>query len=558
MRWWLRRCLAYSVVLTLAGSRTSSASSDKWTEYNLGPFYVATDSDTAAARYDLAQLEQSRWVLSGLLEIKELNATWPFHVLVTKSSPPGGRFSLHNGTYLLVTPPNEPLPLGQVARLFLEANTPCLPEEVEAGFAQLFDTLKANGSRVTWGGPPAHPDLAFARMQLFATKFEYGASFHILLSSLRNGSTLHVAERNAYGQDPDVLEKEAAARLAAANWQAVAVSGRPLDPKRDFGEHSIDTAIARVYAASTLIPANLSAAESALKQALNEGGQPQALALESLAEIDVARHEKPDDYLNQAMQAGSKSAEVYMSAGAGLPPDLALPLLKKAAQLNPRWSDPVYAQAMATQDLTQREALLKQAIQLNLRSTDSWVTLAQTQMANNHALAAQSSWARAEESAPDEARRKSIQDLQDSLEGSRLGEAEARAKREKEEVIQADQRARQAEQERIQAAEDRANKASAAEAAGSGSGAPVVDWDTLTKTQKSYGSVLMVDCHSDYIRVAVRDLRGKTRQLLYHDPDHKMLACDNKPEKRQIVVTFRPHDDTLHGTDGDIVTLNWR
>ncbi len=557
-RLWLLRCLACSVLIGFLGRVPASASADKWTEYNLGPFYVSTDSDTAADRFDLTQLEQTRWVLSGLLEIKELNATWPFRVLVTKSNPPSNRFTLHNGYYLLVIAPGSALPLGQVARLFLEANTPRLPDEVETGIAQLFDTLKANGSRVTWGGAPAHADLAFARMQLFATKFEYSASFHILLSSLRNGSTLHVAERNAFGQDYQALEQEAASRLASKDWQAVAVSGRPLDPKRDFGDHSLDGTIARLYAASTLIPADMNAAEPILKASLNEGGQVQALALESLAEIDAARHEKSHEYRDDAMHAGSKSAEVYMQAAADLPPDQALPLLKKAAQLNPRWSEPIFAQAQATQDLNQREILLKQAIQLYSRSPDYWVALAQTQIANHHSLAAQSSWARAEEAAPDEAKRKAIQDMQDSMEATRLDEQEARSKHDKDAAILADQRAQQAEQDRIHAAEERANQASAAVAEAAGKSADVVDWDSLTKTQKSYGNVVMVDCRSDYVRVAVRDLRGKTRQLLYRDPDHKTFSCDNRPEKRQIVVTFRPHDDAAHGTDGDIVDVAWR
>ena len=72
----------------------------------------------------------------------------------------------------------------------LDANTVRLPPEVESGLAQLFDTLEANGSRVTWGGTTAHLDLATARMALFATKFEYSASFHIFIAALKGGSSL--------------------------------------------------------------------------------------------------------------------------------------------------------------------------------------------------------------------------------------------------------------------------------------------------------------------------------------------------------------------------------
>lgn len=515
------------------------------------------DADPSAARYDLAQLEQTRWVLSGLLEIKDLNTIWPVRVLITSSVKPSPGFSLHDGCYVLVKAPGASLPLGEVAHLFLEANTPRLPAEVESGLPQLFDTLKANGSRVTWGGPPAKPSLDYARMQLFATKFEYGASFHIFINSLRSGSTLKAAERNAFGRDPGTLEQEAAARLAAQTFEAVSANGRPLDPKRDFGEHSLDSASARVYAASTLIAYDADAAEAALKNAMNEGGPAVALALDSLAGIARARGENPSQFLADAMQAGSKDAAVYLAAAQNLPPDQSRPLLKKAALLNPLWSEPVYRQALITDDLNEREALLKRAIQMNLRSSDYWVALAKTQMANNHAVAAQSSWVRAEDSAPDPATRESVARMHESLENERLDAAASERSRERNEAVLADQRAQQAESDRIRAAEDKANQASVAQAASS-TGSETVDWNSLAKTQKTYGYIVMVDCRKDYVRLAVRDLRGKTRQLLYDVADQKLFSCENKPEKRQIVVTFRPHDDSLHGTDGDIVSVAWR
>jgi hypothetical protein len=143
------------------------------------------------------------------------------------------------------------------------------------------------------------------------------------------------------------------------------------------------------------------------------------------------------------------------------------------------------------------------------------------------------------------------------MESARLDLADADRKREHDEAALADQKAQQAEADRIHAAEERANKANQNQ---STSSSDIVDYSSLTKTEKTYGNVVMVDCRKDYIRVAVRDLRGKTRQLLYvgDDPDHKIFSCENKPEKRQIVVTFRPKDDARHGTDGEIVSIQWR
>jgi hypothetical protein len=229
---------------------------DRWTEINIGPFYVDTDGDVGAARDVLTQLEQLRWVLGGLLESKDLQSIWPLRVMLSdlaKTNPTtsGTEFVLQNGQYVLLTAPGAHLPLGQVAIILLEANTPRMPADVEYGLQQLFDTLEAHGSRVTWGGKPAHADLNWARIQLFATKFEYGTSFHIFLNALKGGSTLRAAEHNAFAKDATELEQEAAANLAKGDWQAVSVSGRPLDPKHDFGEHSLDAKIADVYVADT-------------------------------------------------------------------------------------------------------------------------------------------------------------------------------------------------------------------------------------------------------------------------------------------------------------------
>src|ERR1700728_4119650 len=137
-----------------------------WTELNIGPFYVDTDSDTGAARDTLTQLEQVRWVLGGLLESKDLPSVWPIRVMLTNSAKtnPSSHFVWQNAQYLLVSAPGTRVPLDQAAGILLDSNTPQLPAEVEAGLRQLFATLQATGSRVTWGGPPAHPDFAWARI----------------------------------------------------------------------------------------------------------------------------------------------------------------------------------------------------------------------------------------------------------------------------------------------------------------------------------------------------------------------------------------------------------
>ncbi|MGH9582818.1 MAG: hypothetical protein ACRD4O_07780, partial [Bryobacteraceae bacterium] len=133
----------------------------RWTELNIGPFYVDTQGDLGEARHELTQMEQVRWVLGGLLEVQDLPSLWPIRVVFTKEEVPAQiGFEWQDGQFLLVCPEGTHVPLGAVAGILLDANMPRLPVEVESGLRELFSTLEARGSRVTWGGAPAHPDLA--------------------------------------------------------------------------------------------------------------------------------------------------------------------------------------------------------------------------------------------------------------------------------------------------------------------------------------------------------------------------------------------------------------
>src|SRR5882757_5002536 len=85
-----------------------AAAKDRWSELNVGPFFVDSETDSTAARETLTQLEQLRWVLGGLLESKDLNSVWPLRVMLSdlaKTNPTtsGTEFVLQNGQYVLLT-----------------------------------------------------------------------------------------------------------------------------------------------------------------------------------------------------------------------------------------------------------------------------------------------------------------------------------------------------------------------------------------------------------------------------------------------------------------------
>ena len=526
-----------------------------WTELNIGPFYVATDSDSGAARDALDQLEQLRWVLGGLLESKDLPSLWPIRILLTNSAKtnPTGHFVWQNACYLWVAPARSRVPLDQIAGILLDDNTPRLPAEVESGLRQLFGTLEAHGSRITWGGAPPHPDLAWARMQLFATKFEYGASFHIFLNALK-GSTVQAAEQNAFGKPSKLLEQQAEANLAAGNWASVSVSGRPLDPKRDFGEHSLEPAIADVYLANAGFSTNPKAAEAAYKAAVEAKGPAAPLGFEGLAQIAESEHDNPKPFLDEAIQAGSRSAPVYVAAAEGLDAAQALPLLKRAAQLNPRWAEPIFKQAQLASNPAEKEALLKKAAQLDPRNSEYWIALATLQTEAGEGTAAQGTWLRAEDSAPNDAERDRIHQLRLDSEQERLDAADQARRRDREAAHLDDERAQQAELDRIRAAEAKANQANDAQA-GTEKPDDAVPWDQIVAQKKLLGTLVRVDCLHTATRLWVKDKSGASLQLLLKQKERPGLTCGPQQPPRHVALAYSADPDDQFHTVGTVISM---
>jgi hypothetical protein len=568
-------------------SAASLSARERWTEINIGPFYVDTDGDGAAAREALTQLEQVRWVLGGLLENPNLQSTWPIRVILTKTdaakatgqfipqntaarnghgelgfvkqSAPDDEFAWQNpavlhGQYLLITKPGARLPLFEIAGILLDSNTPRLPGEVESGLRQLFDTLEAKGSRVTWGGPPPHPDINWARVQLFATKFEYSASFHIFLKSLQSGGTFRAAEQNAFHQPTDALEKEAAARLASGNWQAVAVSGRPLDPRRDFGEHNISPAVVDTYLADSQLATDRKAAEAIYRAAIEAGGPAAALGFEGLAQIARFEGSDPGSFLDEARKLGSHSAPVYTASAEELPPEQAIPLLKRAAELNPRWAEPVFLQAQLTENPSEKETLLKSATELNRREPEYWITLAKTQTGDGHAASAQGSWLRAEEAAGSESERARIHQMRLDSEEERLNAADAAREQEREAVHIANRRAQQRQANRVRAAEEKANRTLDAEA-GSTRPENAVPWTELTPQRRLNGVLIRVDCLGSDARLILKSRDGASTPLLLKNASEFNLACGEQRSPARLSVTFAAQPDERSKTSGTVTTL---
>jgi len=508
-------------------------------------------------------------VLGGLLESKDLESVWPIRVILSsqnENSNPNSQFVSQNrpiilrtqtgpplhGQHLFVLAKGTRLPLEQVAGILLNDNTPRLPAEIESGLLQLLGTIQAHGSHVTWGGPPVNPDLAWARIHLFATKFEYSASFHIFLTNARS-VTVQTAEHNSFGKDAATLEKEAAATLAIHDWQPVPISGRPLDPKRDFGEHSLDEATLAVYLADAQLPVDPTKAEAAYQAAVAAGGPVAALGFEGLADIALADKENPKPLLDQAIAKGSHSAPVYLHAAEGLPDDQALPLLMKAALLNPAWAEPLVQQARLTSNGKDKVALLKKATELDPRGTEYWIDLAQAQTAASEGTAAQGSWLRAEDSAETASERERVHQLRLDSEQARLDAVEEATSREREAPHLANQRAERSETARIRAAEKRAN-AALDSAAGGDKPETVVPWSDVIPQKKLTGKLTKVECLGSRGRLTIQAKEG-TVQLLVPRMSDSGLACGAQQPVRRITLTYAAQPDDRFGTVGNVTIL---
>jgi hypothetical protein len=368
---------------------------------------------------------------------------------------------------------------------------------------------------------------------------------------------MRAAEANAFAKPEADLEREAKANLASRNWQPVSVSGRPLNPKRDLGQQPLAPGIAAIYIAGAKLRNEPKTAESTYKSAVNAGGAAAALAYEGLAQVAKVEKQDPLPFFEKAIAAGSQSAPVYVAVAQKAPAARAFALLKKAAELNPRWAEPLAVEAKLTADPHRREELLKKAVQLDPRATAYWIELAKAETANGEATAAQGSWLRAEQSAPTQTKAAQIHQMQEASEQRRLDAEEAAAKREREAAVEAEEHAQDAQMARIQAAEKAANQAVTA-AAGEAPPGKAIPWNAAFPHKKLAGTLVAVDCLHTATRLSVKRRSGGTVRLLLRNRPPDGISCGSQQPARAVSVVYAVEPDDSFHTAGTVVSLRLR
>ncbi|PYT18454.1 MAG: hypothetical protein DMG59_04455 [Acidobacteria bacterium] len=512
---------------------SSAFAAEHWTEYRSGPFHVISDSGDRPSRERLAELEQLRYVLGTMLG-KEgfgqngLDTIWPIDVVLFANTRAYGPHALpkpllEGGSAMLSAwTADVPLPrdfLGALTRLLIDDNAGRMPDPIEAALCDLFSTIKVNATKVTLGAPLPKDELppdrmrAWAKIQMLATNPDYSGKVRVYLNNLQQGGDEAVATRNAFDITVAELDRRADAYLRAAKFEAVPVSGRPLNPNRDFVEKPADAA-----------------AISALMSELAAGGKG-----------------FPADSPRGLVSKGTR------------------PALELAAKANPRWAEPHFRIAALETNPVAKIKELKTAATLEPRNPSYWQALAEAQMSANSYADAEKSWAAAERAAPTDADRTRIRQARTDMEDRRAAFEAAEKKRRAEEQARELQRVKDSAAAEVHAAEDAANRRLGPVPK---SGKAAVPWWDDPQGEKISGTLTRVDCLNGPLRLTiqmdgvrkngmVRLLVRDPKQIAVHGSPEAVFGCGVQRPPRKIKVVHNAKADAKMGTVGDVAVVEF-
>jgi len=547
----------------------SLAAQDRWSCVRSGPFEVFSQAGERAAQDTLGRLEQFSFVLGRTLSREQLSLPWPLRVLVWRQgrtaeppAPPAlGRDSFVASVVADVHP--SPQWLRICARMLLEANTRRLPAGIEEGLLDYYSMVKIEGVRVTVGQPPLHPSLDWAVIHLLSLHPDYYGKLRPLLYNLEQSLDPEPAWRNATGKTADEIRKEAAAYLGSANFSVETVSGRPMNPRADFRPQPVDPGSGGLLLADLRLSQGRTAEARALYEAVlkSRSGAPEPQEGLALAALAAGEEREGLKHLQAALTSGTRNARIWLEA-ARREPDRgkASAMLRKAAELNPGWAEPLRLLAEREPDANKRLQALNAAARLAPRDAALWRALAEAQESAGDFRSAARSWAAAEQAAPDEATRAEFRRMRRSLD-ERRREAEALArKREAEQKERELARVKEEAIRRIREAEARANREAGPPPA------KVEPWfEGPRPPARVEGRLRQVDCLRGVARLVIETPGGRQTRLAVRDPAQVVvlgggkleLVCGQQKPVRTMVVEYFPKADAALGTSGEVATVDY-
>lgn len=548
-----------------------ASAEDRWQAVKSGPFEVYSDGSDRIAREKLNYLEQFRETLRLITGKPEIRSVWPVRVLVFKNPKqmPGtaAPFALGRDARMLAVAESAPFSresLKELARIFLYENTNRLPQPIEDGIIQLLSTLEVSGTHVTLGAPvpEAERSHGWAFMQLVTVNPDYAGRSRVMVSNLEQSGDFEAACRNAFEKSLAQLNQQADAYLKGGNFATTSVSARALSMTRDFKPVQLDADSGQIALADLLL-ASGSAQASAAYQKLHG-----AAAAEGFGLIALKDHKEGEArrLFESAIQSQSENARAWLEAGRlEADPAKALTDLKKAGELNPRWSEPYFRMAEVEKDnLEQRAALLKKAASFEPRNIDYWQSLARTEIAARNYPEAQKAWAGAERAAANDEERARIHQVRLEVERERADYEAAERKRIAEE--------RERDIQRVKAQSDAAIRASEADANrklnpnGAEVPKPVGWYEDMHGNAKMEGLFQRLDCLGKQARLVIQTVDGKTMQLLVRDPSQivivggaeKAFGCGVQKPAQKVLVEYIAQPDAKQRTTGEAVSIEFR
>src|SRR6185436_19888813 len=95
-------------------------------------------------------------------------------------------------------------------------------------------TMRVEMSRITAGEPPAEGTKDWARMHLLALDPNNAGRVRVFFGVLQQGAPVDSAARNAFDKSEEDLETMVADYLAPGKFETFQISGKALNPERDY------------------------------------------------------------------------------------------------------------------------------------------------------------------------------------------------------------------------------------------------------------------------------------------------------------------------------------
>lgn len=541
------------------------AADERWVIVKSGPFEVYSAAGEKPARERLNDLEQFREGFANTIGRKDLKLVFPLRLLIYKKQTPvaAGHIAMARDAFLVALPENSGIPPEmhkQLARLLLDQNTSRLPESIENGLIALFSTLEISGTHITLGTPvPANERTRdWARMHLLTIDPAYSGRTRVMISNLEQSGDLDAADHNAFEKTPAQIEKQLDDYFKAGQFGTTTVSGRALNPLRDFRVQSLESDASRLAHADLLLASNQAAQAHTEYLALHGPEAAEGLGLLALKEgnKDEARR-----LFASSAESGSKSAGLWLQL-ALLETDAAKSRsdLHKAAELNAEWAEPWRRLANFDSNSAQKIADLKQATKLDRRNIEYWQELARVATAANQFGDAAKAWSGAERAAANEQEREKIRATRLQIEGQRADFELAERKRIAEEQAREVERVKQQSFGEVRAAEEAARKKMNPD--GTAIPTATIWMDELNGAGKVDGVLQRFDCLGKLARLVIQTADGKTTQLAVRDPakvglsgSDKMMACGVQKPARRVSVQFVVQPDKKLATAGDATVI---